>query len=87
MMGWVCLTNLGRKREMAVRLSMRTCTSSILLGLHISMIALPFLELASMSRCVSMKLRNLPRSTPKTHFSGLRRRLYCHNAKKTTDKS
>ena len=43
---------------------------------HISMIALHFSGLASMPRWVNMKPRNLPRSTPNTHLSGLRRRLY-----------
>ena len=66
---------------------MRHCTSLMLVGLHISMIALHFSGLASMSRWVSMNPRNLPRSTLKTHLSGLRRRLYCLNAKKTADKS
>jgi len=42
MMGWVCSTSLGRKREMAVRRPMRRCTSLTLVGLHISMIALHF---------------------------------------------
>jgi len=87
MMGWVCSASLGRKREMAVRRPMRCCTSLTLVGLHISMIALHFSGLASMSRWVSMNPRNLPRSTLNTHLSGLRRRLYCRNAEKTTDRS
>jgi len=86
-MGWVCPANLGRKWEMAVSRPMRHYTSLTLLGLRISIIALHFLGLASMPRCVSMNPRNLPRSTPKTHFSRLRRRLYCLNAEKTVDKS
>jgi len=60
MIGWVCLANLGRKRDMAVRRPMRHCTFLTLLGLHISMMALHFSGLASMPRCVSMKPRNLP---------------------------
>jgi len=72
---------------MAVSRRMRCCTSLTLLGLRISMMALHFSGLASMPHCVSMKPRNLPRSTPKTHFSGLRQRLYCRNAEKTVDKS
>jgi len=80
MMGWVCSTSLGRKREMAMRLPMRRCTSLTLVGLRISMIALHFSGLASMSCWGSMNHRNLLRSTPKMHLSGLRRRLYCRNA-------
>jgi len=72
---------------MAVSWPMRRCTSLTLLELRMSIIALHFSGLASMSRCVSMTPRNLPRSTPKTHFLGLRRRLYCLNAEKMVDKS
>jgi len=72
---------------MAVSRAMRRCTSLILLGLRISMIALHFSGLASMPRWVSLNLRNLPRSMPKTHLSGLRQRLYCLNAEKTVDRS
>jgi len=79
MMGWVCSANLGRKQEMAVSRPMRRCTSLTLLGFCISIIALHFSGLASMPRWVSMNQRNLPRSTPKTHFLGLRQRLYCFN--------
>jgi len=86
-MGWVCSASLGRKQEMALRRSMRRCTSLTLVGLRISMIALHFLGLASMSRWVSMNPRNLPRSTPKMHLSGVRQRLYCLNAEKTVDRS
>ena len=87
MMGWVCSANLGRKREMAVSRPMRRCTSLTLVGLHISMIALHFSGLASMPRWVGMNPRNLPRSTPNTHLSGLRQSLYCRNAKKITKRS
>jgi len=87
MMDWVCSASLGRKREMVVRCPMKRCTALTLVGLRISMIALHFLGLASMPRWVSMNLRNLPRLTPKTHLSGLRRRLYYLNAEKTVDKS
>ena len=86
-MGWVCSASLGRKQEMAVRQPMRRCTSLTLVGLRISMIALHFSGLASLSCWVNMNPRNLPRSTPKMHLSGLRRRLYCHNAEKTVDRS
>jgi len=86
-MGWVCSANLGRKWEMVVKRSMIRYTSLILLGLRISMIALHFSGFALMPRCVSMKPRNLPRSTPKMHFSGLSLRLYCRNAENTVDKS
>jgi len=72
---------------MAVSRPMRRCTSLILLGLHISMMALHFSGLAFMPRCVSMKTRNLPRSTPKMHFSRLRQRLYFRNVEKIVDKS
>ena len=47
-MNWICSTNLGRKREMAVRRPIRRCTSLILLGLRISMMALHFSGFASM---------------------------------------
>jgi len=86
-MGWVCSASLGRKREMVVRQPMRRWTSLIVVGLCISMMALHFLGLASMSRWVNIKPRNLPRSTSNTHLSGLRRRLYWHSAEKTTDRS
>jgi len=72
---------------MVVSRVMSHWTSLTLLGLRISRMALHFSRLASMLRCVSMKPRNLPRSTPKTHFSGLRRRLYCRNKEKIVDKS
>jgi len=75
-MGWVCSASLGRKREMAVRRPMRCWTSLIVVGLCISIIALHFLGLASMPRWVNINPRNLPRSTPNTHLSWLRRRLY-----------
>jgi len=87
MIGWVCSASLGRKWEMAVRRPMRRCTSLTLVGLRISMIALHFSGLASIPRWVSMNPRNLPRSTPNTHLSGLRRRLYYRNAEKTVDRS
>jgi len=87
MMCWVCSASLGRKREMAVKRPMRRCTSLTLVGLHISMIALHFSGLTSIPRWVSINPRNLSRSTPNTHLSGLRRRLYCRNAEKTFDRS
>jgi len=65
---------------MAVKQPIRRCTSMILLGLCISMIAVHFSGFASMPPCVSMKPRNLPRSMSKTHFSRLSLRLYCRNA-------
>jgi len=71
-MGWVCLVSFGRKWEMDVRRPM---------------IALHFSGLASMSRWVSMNPRNLPRSTPNTHLSGLRQRLYWRNAEKIAERS
>jgi len=86
-MGWVCSASLGRKREMAVRRPMRRCTSLMLVVLRISMIALHFSGLASIPRWVSMNPRNLSRSMLNTHLSGLRRRLHCRNAEKTTDRS
>jgi len=36
---------------------------------------------------VSMNPRNLPRLTPNTHLSGLRRWLYCRNAEKAAERS
>jgi len=61
--------------------------SLMLVGLRISIIALHFSGLASMPRWVSMKPRNLPWLMPNTHLSGLRQRLYWHNAEKTTERS
>jgi len=58
----------------------------MLVGRHISKIALHFSGLASMPRWVSMNPRNLPRSTPNTHLSRLRRRLYWRNAVKTAER-
>jgi len=78
--GWICLASFGRNLDMAVRRPIRRWTSLTLLGLRILMTALHFSGLASMSRCVSMKPRNLPRSTPNKHFSGLSLRLYCRSA-------
>jgi len=69
-MGWVCSANFGKKWEMTVRRPIRRWTSLTLVGLHISMIALHFSGLASMSRWVSMNPRNLPRSTPTRIFRG-----------------
>ena len=86
-MGWVCLANLGRKREIAVRRPMRRWTSLMVVVLCISIIALHFSGLASIPRWVNMNPRNLPRSTPNTHLSGLRRRLYWRNAEKTAERS
>jgi len=85
--GWVCSASLGSKREMAVRRPMRHWTSLMLVGLRISIITLHISGLTSMPRWVSMKPRNLPRSTPNTHLSGLRRRLYWRNAEKTAERS
>ena len=86
-MGRVCSTSLGRNLDMAVRRPIRCYTSLTLVGLRISIIALHFSGLASITRGVSMKPRNFPLSTPKTYFLGLSRRLYCCRAKNTSDKS
>jgi len=86
-MGWICSANFGRNMDMAVRQPIRRWTSLTLLELHISMMALHFSGLASIPRCVSMKPKNLPPSTPNTHFLGLSLRLYCRNAEYTMDKS
>jgi len=86
-MGWVCSASFGRNLDMAVRRPIKRWTSLTLLGLRISMMALHFSGLALMSHCVSMKPRNLPRSTPNTHFSRLSLRLYCRSAENTMDKS
>jgi len=59
MMGWVCSASFGRNLEMAVKWPIRRWTSLILLGLRISIIAVHFSRFASMSRCVSIKPRNL----------------------------
>jgi len=85
--GWVCSASLGRKREMDVRRPIRRWTSLMLVGLRISIIASHFSGLASMPRWVSMNPSNLPRSTPNTHLSRLRRRLYWRNAEKTAERS
>ena len=87
MMGWVCSASLGRNQEMTVKRPIRRCTSLILLGRRISMMALHFSGFALMPHCVSMKPKNLPRSTPKMHFSGLSLRLYYRNTENTVDKS
>jgi len=86
-MGWVCSASLGRKREMAVRRPMRRWTSLMVAGLRISIIALHFLGLASMPRWVNINPRNLPPSTPNTHLSGLRQRLYWRSTEKTAERS
>jgi len=85
-MGWVWSANLGRKREMAVKRPMRRCTSLILLGLCILVMALHFSGFALMSCFISMKPRNLPRSTLKMHFLGLSLRLYCRSTENTVHK-
>ena len=85
-MGWVCSASFERNLDMAVRQPIRRWTSLILLGLHISMIAVHFSRFASMSRCVSMKPKNFQWSTPKTHFSGLSMRLYCRSVENTVDR-
>ena len=87
MMGWVCSASFGTNMEMAVKRPIRCWISLILLGLHISMIIVHFSGFTSMSRCVRMKPKNLPRLTPKIHFSGLSLRLYCHKAENIMDKS
>jgi len=86
-MGWVCSASLGRKQEMAVKRPMRRWTSLMVAGLRISIIALHFSGLASMSRWVNINPRNLPRSTPNTHLSGLRRRLNWRSVEKTVERS
>jgi len=72
---------------MAVRQPISRWTSLTVVGLRISMMALHFSELTSMPRWVNMKPRNLPRSTPNTHLSGFRRRLYWRRAENTASKS
>jgi len=71
MMGWIWFASFGKNLDMAVRLPTRRCTSLTLVGLHISIMALHFSGLASISCCVSMKPKHFPLSTVKTHFSGL----------------
>jgi len=85
--GLVLSANLGRKREMAVNLATSRCTSLTFVGLLISIIAWHFSGFASIPRCVSMKQRNLPLSTPKVHFSRLSLMLYVRRALKTSAKS
>jgi len=85
-MGWVYSASFGRNLDIVVRRPIIRWTSLTLVGLRILMIALHFLGLASTPRCVRMKPRNLPLSTPKTHFSRLSLRLYCRSAENTTDK-
>jgi len=70
MMGWVCSASFRRNLEMAVKRPIRRWTSLILLGLHISMIAVHFSGFASISRCVNMKPKNLPRSNRRRIFQG-----------------
>jgi len=82
--GLVLSANLGRKREIAVNLPTRRCTSLTFVGLLMLIIAWHFSGLASIPRCVSMNPRNLPPSTPKVHFSGLSLMLYARRALKTS---
>ena len=79
--------SVGRNLDMTVRRPIKRWTSLTLVGSRISIIALHFSGLASMSHCVSMKPRNLPLSTLKTHFSGLSLRLYYRSAENMADKS
>jgi len=78
--GLVLSANLGRKREMVVNLPTSRCTSLTFVGLLMSIIAWHFSGFVSIPRCVSMKPRNLPPSTPKVHFSGLSLMLYVRRA-------
>ena len=59
-----------KKSESAVNLPINRCTSLTFFRLCISITTQHLLGLASMSRCVNIKPRNLPPSTLKTHLSG-----------------
>jgi len=72
---------------MAVNLPTSRCTSLTFVGLLMSIIAWHFSGFPSIPRFVSMKLRNLPPSTPKVHFSRLSLMLYVRRALKTSAKS
>ena len=86
-MGLVLSASFGRKRAMVVNLPTNLCTSLTLLGLRMSMIVWHFSRLALMPRLVNMNPRNLPPSTLKVHFFGLRRKLYFGMALKTLVRS
>jgi len=85
--GLVLYANFGRKREMAISLPTSRCTSLMFAGLLISMMAWHFSGLAWIPRCVSIKPRNIPLSTPNVHFSGLSLMLYVRKALKTSARS
>jgi len=80
MMSWVYSASLGRKREMAVYLFDAGGASHFDDRIALFRVGL-------YTALVNMNPRNLPRSTPNMHLSGLRRRLYYRNAEKTTDRS
>jgi len=83
--GLVLSASLRRKRVMVVSRPTSLCTSLTLVGLRMLMMA--WHRFALMPRRVNMNPRNLPLSTPKVHFSGLRRKLYLHMALKTSARS
>jgi len=85
--GLVLSTNFGWKREMAVSLPTSRCTSLMFAGLLMSMMVWHFSGLASIPRCVSMKPRNFPPSTPNVHFLGFSLMLYARKGLKTCVRS
>ena len=62
----------GKNDDIAVSRLMRYCTTLMLLGLLISLIARHFSRFASILLRVRINPRSLSPSTPKTHFFGLR---------------
>ena len=66
---------LFRNRDRSANLLVNLCISFKLCGLHMAMRSSHLFGLPSIPIQVIMKPRNLPLSTPKTHFSGLNRML------------
>ena len=66
-------TNLLR----AATLPVRDYTSLVVLGEHISRMALTFLGFASIPFCETINPRNFPEETPKAHLDGFNFMWYC----------
>jgi len=74
-MSLVLSASRGKNRDIVLSLPISCCISFTLLRLYISMLALHFFGLAFISLYLNMKSKNLPSSTPKTHFSRFSRKL------------
>ena len=68
---------LETKLLRAATLLVRDCTSFIVFGEDISIMALTFSGFASIPLCDIMKLRNFPKESPKAHLAGFSFMLYC----------